>query len=655
MSVATTERSHRATSRDQPVFHAALPDHRRLRTFARELPLATFVAVATSLAVQLIVGMVRVPASSMVPLALGASGAAVLIGVLLVLADGYRRGWRPGTVTPLTWVTLSALGTLPLSVQLLGTKHYIFGISGDQSFRVQYLTRFTDSARLADIAYPDLPPYYPAGWFWIGGRIAALAGVEGWEAYKPYAIATMALSGVVAFCVWSLVVRRPPAVVLALITTVIGLRIMAYEPYLWILGAALPPLAVLALRLARAVTGCVSARRWAGSAVLLGFALGATGAIYSLLFWFLGMLLVVLGVTVVARTSRQGRITAARRLAVPAALIGAVALPLVLLVWAPYVAALVEQGFRSGAAQRFLPRSGALWPLPMVEPSLTGLVALVGALWIVVRARSNDVAQALGLVVLTVYGWYALSTLALAAGTTLLAFKLEAVLVAALACGAALGVLDAVRGARRRLGEASPVPIGAVAGVLSFAVVLGMLQTIPDEYEWSRSAEHGDYYPGGVTPAGTADDADAGAWNDELIATIDELTDVPPHDLVLLSANSQLLSYRPYFTFQTTIDQYANPLADFPARRALIEKWADTSTPAELLTALDASSVRAPSVFVLSRQPDGWHIGVTYDAFPDASNVRTGSVVFMPEVFDDPAFERRDVGPFVVVARVMAS
>ena len=130
---------------------------------------------------------------------------------------------------------------------------------------------------------------------------------------------------------------------------------------------------------------------------------------------------------------------------------------------------------------------------------------------------------------------------------------------------------------------------------------------------------------------------------------------VPTHNLVVLSTLSPLLSYRPYVTFQTTIDQYANPLADFPARRALIEKWADTSTPAELLTALDASSVRTPSVFVLSRRPDGWHIGVTYDTFPDASDARTGSVVFRPEVFDDPAFERRDVGPFVVVARVMTS
>ncbi|MQA15655.1 MAG: hypothetical protein GEV09_16255 [Pseudonocardiaceae bacterium] len=162
----------------------------------------------------------------------------------------------------MTWIALSALATLPLSLMLLGTKHYIFGISGDQGFRVQYLTRFADSARLADFAYADLPPYYPAGWFWIGGRLADLAEVTGWEAYKPFAIATMAVAGVVAFCVWSLLVRRVPAILLALMTTVVGLRIAAYQPYSWLLAAALPPLAVLAWRLVRGAAAGDPKRGW---------------------------------------------------------------------------------------------------------------------------------------------------------------------------------------------------------------------------------------------------------------------------------------------------------------------------------------------------------------------------------------------------------
>ncbi|EUA24814.1 arabinofuranosyltransferase AftA domain protein [Mycobacterium xenopi 3993] len=39
----------------------------------------------------------------------------------------------------------------------------------DQQFRTEYLTRLTDSAALRDMTYQGLPPFYPPGWFWIGG------------------------------------------------------------------------------------------------------------------------------------------------------------------------------------------------------------------------------------------------------------------------------------------------------------------------------------------------------------------------------------------------------------------------------------------------------------------------------------------------------
>ena len=49
------------------------------------------------------------------------------------------------------------------------TKLYLFGVSVDQQFRTEYLTRLTDSPALHDMTYIGLPPFYPPGWFWIGG------------------------------------------------------------------------------------------------------------------------------------------------------------------------------------------------------------------------------------------------------------------------------------------------------------------------------------------------------------------------------------------------------------------------------------------------------------------------------------------------------
>lgn len=618
----------------------------RLQAFALEVVAATATAVAISLVVQLVVARLALPAGTNVPLALNTATAAAVLVALAVLVVRRR---EERLATPATWVSLAVLTTTPLALMLAGTRHYLFGISGDQSFRVQYLTRFADSPALADMAYAELPPYYPAGWFWVGGRLAALFGTPGWEAYKPYAIATMAVAGVLTFCAWSLVVSRTQAAALAAVTTIIGLRLAAYTPYSWVVSAALPAVAVIALRLLRIAAAGAPPQRWAAPATLVGVALGAAGAIHSLVFWFLGLLLVVLAtVTSLRRPSARQRLLTSGRLVLPAVVIGLVALPLVLLVWAPYLVALAERQPESGAAQRFLPESGALWPLPMFDPSVTGALTMAGLVWIVVRFRSSTVAAGLGLVVLTSYGWYALSTVALGAETTLLAFRLEPMIVTALACGGVLATAEAVRLARHRLPAAR---VTAVATVIAFAAGLALVQSVPERYEWSRAAQFGDYYPSGERPVGPSAPGDAGAWNDELIATIDALTGASPREVVVLSTHPPILTYRPYRAFQTTIAQYANPLAAFAERRELIRSWAAATTPGELLAALDASAPRPPTVFVLERTTDGLRLATTEDAFPAQPNVRDVAIVFNPDLFVHPVFERRDVGPFAVIWR----
>ncbi|PSM30483.1 arabinofuranosyltransferase, partial [Haliangium sp. UPWRP_2] len=87
----------------------------------------------------------------------------------------WRRGRR--TVARLVSVLfLAAFVVTTLGMPLGATRLYLFGISVDQQFRTEYLTRLTDSPALHDMTYAGLPPFYPPGWFWIGGRAAALTG-----------------------------------------------------------------------------------------------------------------------------------------------------------------------------------------------------------------------------------------------------------------------------------------------------------------------------------------------------------------------------------------------------------------------------------------------------------------------------------------------
>src|ERR1700753_3532185 len=101
-----------------------------------------------------------------------------------------RRG-RRAVAHLLALVFVSAFSVVTLGMPLGATKLYMFGISVDQQFRTEYLTRLTDSSSLHDMTYLGLPAFYPPGWFWVGGRIAALTGTPGWETVKPWAITSI--------------------------------------------------------------------------------------------------------------------------------------------------------------------------------------------------------------------------------------------------------------------------------------------------------------------------------------------------------------------------------------------------------------------------------------------------------------------------------
>ena len=125
-----------------------------------------------------------------------------LLGAGWLWRRGRRLAAHAGAV-----VFLSAFSVVTLGMPLGATKLYLFGISVDQQFRTEYLTRLTDTAALHDMTYFGLPPFYPAGWFWIGGRIGRADRHPGWEMFKPWAITSIAVAVVVAFVLWASMIR----------------------------------------------------------------------------------------------------------------------------------------------------------------------------------------------------------------------------------------------------------------------------------------------------------------------------------------------------------------------------------------------------------------------------------------------------------------
>ena len=192
---------------------------------------------------------------------------------------------------------------------------------------------------------------------------------------------------------------------------------------------------------------------------------------------------------------------------------------------------------------------------------------------------------------------------------------------------------------------------GVAAVVLGFLVAVDLAQNTPERLaDYIYPAYH-DYYPTGATALAQSSPNDQGHYNQQLSDAIHRLTGRAPQDVVLLTTDNDLLAFEPYRGFQQSTAHYANPLADYDARRAEVASWAQARDPGDLLRRLDTNPHRAPDTFLLRSQPDGLHVSLTRDQFPAAPNVATYDVVFPERLFDSPHFVKQDVGPFVVIAR----
>ena len=93
--------------------------------------------------------------------------------------------------------------------------------------------------------------------------------------------------------------------------------------------------------------------------------------------------------------------------------------------WLPFLLQAVRPPMSdTGSAQHYLPADGAVLTFPMLQFSLLGALCMLGTCgWCGVPNVQR--AAALGIGVLTVYAWSALSMLTTLLGTTLLSFRLQ--------------------------------------------------------------------------------------------------------------------------------------------------------------------------------------------------------------------------------------
>ncbi|MCR3720220.1 galactan 5-O-arabinofuranosyltransferase [Prauserella flava] len=575
-------------------------------------------------------------------------------GLIVCLVDGLavRR-----VVTAPWWVKfagvtggLATLATLTLALPLLSTRYYLGGTTGDNEFRLRYMERMASGWGLADFNYEGLPPFYPAGWFWLGGRFANLFDLQGWEAYKPFSITTIAVVATVTFVLWRFVVRRRMAVLASLGTLLMGLYVPGVgEPYAWPTTAWLLPVLVLTWNALRNR----EKPRW--PLVLTGIYLGVCAMTYTLHLAFGAMLVVLLAIIAGVLRVRAGasRGEVVRGLVVRVALVAVVSVALMLVVWAPY---LFGGGLGAeNVAARYLPETSAYFPMPFKPNGPIGLLCLAGLAWSVVRVRAHRVALVALVTAGAVYLWYVLSTLVLAFDTTLLAFRFNVTLNVTLAVAGVFATTDMLGWGLRRWHEWRTQITAAVA-VVAIALSVGVLQDslrgpMSDGFESALS----DYFPNGRTPESRhhipGEEEDEGIWSGKLLAAVDELGTGTAERETVLSEQHHMLVFRPFWLFHDHRPHYTNPLSRHDERAAEIDTWAASGSPQELYRRMHDGPFGAPTMVVLKKgEDDNYFYTVKYDTFPRKTAALGRKVTFEPSLFESSRFEKRDVGPYVVIA-----
>lgn len=608
-------------------------------------------------------------------------------------------------------VFVSAFSVVTLGMPLGATKLYLFGISVDQQFRTEYLTRLADSPALHDMTYLGLPSFYPPGWFWIGGRAAALTGTPAWEIFKPWAITSITIAVAVALVLWWRLIRFEYALIVTTATAAVTLAYSSPEPYSAMITVLLPPVLVLTwsgLRAgerecpaSRALEPTPSVEREAnftlepqsetnftlaadesavaaeelaaeelaaeesavaadkpraqGWAAVLGAGLflGFTATWYTLLFGYTAFTMALMALVLVVSRWRGAGFKAAldplRRIAAIAVIAAAIAS----ITWLPFLLrAATSPISNSGSAFHYLPADGAELTFPMLQFSLLGAICLIGTLWLIMRTRTSVRAGALTVGVLAIYLWSLLSMLTTLARTTLLSFRLQPTLSVLLVAAGVFGFLE-VTFSRATLRHRSPA-LKTVAGAIGLTAAIAFSQDIPDVLRPDLTIAYTD--TDGLGQRGDRRPPSSEKFYPAVDAAIRQVTGKPQDQTVVLTADYSFLSYYPYWGFQGLTSHYANPLAQFDLRAAQIKKWSTLKSPDEFIHALDTSPWPPPTVFLMRRGGNNnYTLRLAEDVYPNQPNVRRYTVELRAALFDDPRFAVQSIGPFVLAIRKPAA
>ncbi|OFQ55563.1 galactan 5-O-arabinofuranosyltransferase [Corynebacterium sp. HMSC074H12] len=590
--------------------------------------------------------------TSMVTRALSTAGTALtvlLVGALCVwwvIGTSPRPRWRTWLTTAVCYISPALLTLTSIGLPLSASRLWLDGVQVDQVFRTQFLTRATEASSYADMNYEGLPTFYPLGWFWMGGRLANLLNMPGWEVYQPWSLISLAVSGCILVPLWQrLSGSLPVAAAIALTTTAVTLAIGAEEPYSAVIAMGVPAVAVLC-------SHAFHSSSWFSTAGIAIY-LGVSACFYTLYTGAVALTIVSLIALVTCMAERTWTPL------IHLATIAAGSLAIAAIAWAPYLRAVLHATAPlESTAQHYLPEEGTQIPAPFLSLSVIGILSLIGLIYLVLRIDEPDI-KSMGTAIVGTYLWILASMVMTLAGSTLLGFRLELIVAVLFATAGILALADVRLMGLPTLYPARFTETTSRRITLVFAIIMGLggiyyAQQIPATNVTALDHAYTDTDGYGERADRYTSDSSAN------YAKIREFIDSQGYDAtdtVVLTDEKLFMAYNPYYGFNAFTSNYANPLGEFSTRNLQIEEWASKSweqTPEEFAQSLESAPWRGPDVLIfrgdMEEPGDGYKTHLAEDIYPNQPNVRYRAVFFNPEVFEK-GWEVEQIGPFVVAAR----
>ena len=498
--------------------------------------------------------------------------------------DTGRAGSLGVAIVPVIAGTIAALA---MTASLVGTPFAAGGMGGDQSFRTASVTRFADTWHLVDFTVADLPAAYPPSYFWLLGRVAVLADVEPWRMLKVGAIGSALIVPSIAYLGWRHLVSARLAALMAVVPLIVE---NFYEPYAWLTLTAFVPWWILAISTPRGAP----ARR----TVLLGV-VGA--ALLTTYYYFLLVGILAIAVHVVLDRTITRRWTGVHLPTV--ARMGAVSLAVAAPFWVPLAISITTAPAPDSLANRWFAEHHALVPLPMLDPSIPGVLMLAGVAHLVWTATRDEHSRRLLSLLAATYLWYAIGAIAALADHPLLSFRAKPIIPTIAACAGIRGLAAAhqhlsARCDRRDLDRLT----GAVTAIIAISVGQQFLTTVHDSP---------------LTAAARTTQSPDQLGNPSSAAALQRLIETRVGERpTLVSDRIDILAYYPNHAFIPWDAHYANPAAEFNERVEFLRHLATIDDPHRFAETAETSRFGPIDAFVLATEDE--HLVFRYldDVFP---------------------------------------